>query len=141
MDKTKDLDEVLRDIQRRRNNGEQVRARASHANSQLKHRLGLERKRAPVRADYATVVLGLFLQALNKPERHPVIQLMSDAVEYELGLADFDPEQIKIRFDRMLEDCENDLKEWRRRRAWLKDHKTRLKRAQAARPSDSPLDA
>jgi hypothetical protein len=134
-------DEILRDIQRRRNKAEQVRERATHANAQLKHGRGLEAKRAPSRADYATVVLGHFLLALSQPERHPLIQLMNEAVEKELELAGFDRDQIRIRLDRMCEDYENDLPEWRRRRAWLKDHKARLKRALTAPSADQALDA
>jgi hypothetical protein len=141
MDESADLNEILRDIQRRRNKAEQVRERATHANAQLKHRRGLEAKRAPSRADYATVVLGHFLLALSQPERHPLIQLMNEAVEKELELAGFDRDQIRIRLDRMCEDCENDLPEWRRRRAWLKDHKARLKRALTGPSADQALEA
>jgi hypothetical protein len=141
MDEKTDLDEILRDIHCRRNKAEQVRERAIHADAQLKHRRSLEAKRAPSRADYATVVLGLFLQALSKPERHPIIQLMNGAVEQELELANFDRDQIRIRLDRMCEDCKNDLPEWRRRRAWLKDHKARLKRALAGPSADQARDA
>lgn len=51
MDEKTDLDEVLRDLQRRRNTSEQVRERRKHADSQLKYRMRLEGKRAPTRAD------------------------------------------------------------------------------------------
>jgi hypothetical protein len=141
MDNEIDLDEILRGIQRRRNQAEQVRERATHANAQLKHRQALAAKRAPVRADYATVVLGHFLLALSQPQRHPMIQLMNDAVEKELELAGFDRDQIRIRLDRMCEGCENDLPEWRRRRTWLKDHKARLKRAMAGPSAGQAPDA
>jgi hypothetical protein len=141
MDETTELDEILREMQRRRNKSEQVRERAQHANAQLKHRRTLEAKRAPVRADYATVVLGYFLLALSQPKMHPIIRLMNEAVEKQLELAGFDRDQIRIRLNRMCEDCENDLPEWRRRRAWLKDHKARLKRALAGQSTDRTLDA
>jgi hypothetical protein len=131
MDKSIDLDEVLRDLQRRRNTSEQVRERQKHADAQLKYRMGLEGKRAPTRADFATVVLGIFLQAYSQPVRNRFIQKLAMAIEQQLELAGFDRDQIRIRLDRMCENCEDDLPEWRRRRAWLKDHKTRVRRAQA----------
>jgi hypothetical protein len=141
MDENSDLNETLRDIQRRRNKAGQIRERATHANAQLKYRRGLTAKRAPSRVDYATVVLGFFLLALSQPDRHPLIQLMNEAVEKELELAGFDRDQIRIRLDRMCEDCENDLPEWRRRRAWLKDHMARLKQALTGLSADQALDA
>lgn len=86
-------------------------------------------------------MLGIFLKAYSQPVRHRFIQKLSMAIEQQLELAGFDPEQIAIRLDRMSEDCENDLKESRHRRAWLKDHKTRLKRVQRGRAPDQALDA
>jgi hypothetical protein len=124
--------ELERNLHQLRHTRQQVEKRAKHATVQAKYRAKLALNRAPTRMDFAIVTLGVVLRAIEKNSEHGFVRLLREAIEQELVAADFDQEQVRIRLGRMVEDCSQDLDEWRRSRAWLRTHKARLAKAMAA---------
>jgi hypothetical protein len=63
------------------------------------------------------------------------LRVLRKAIENELGLADFDPEQTQIRLGRLIDDYDDDLMRWRRDRIFFKKNKELLKRAKGGAPA------
>jgi hypothetical protein len=76
------------------------------------------------------VVLGVLLLALKHRRHDRVIRLLLKMVKHELALAGFDPEQVLLRIERMIENCDLDLPNWREAREWRKTDRERKKQLQ-----------
>jgi hypothetical protein len=123
-------DMLFREIERNRMSQRATRKREKHANEQLRYRERLKHKGAPTRADIAVVVLGVLLLALKHRRHDRVIRLLLKMVKHELALAGFDPEQVLLRIERMIENCDLDLPNWREAREWRKADRERKKQLQ-----------
>jgi len=121
--------DLIRALEHSRQSQQQKKLREKHANAQAKYRRRLVQKMAPTRTDFSVVVLATALRAINAAPEQKLVRRFREAIEAELLAANFDQDQIRIRLGRMLEDCDKDLKNWRRAREWRREHATRVARA------------
>jgi hypothetical protein len=127
MDDLNDEDvQLIRELERNRKSQQRKELREQHANAQAKYRLHLARNKAPTRNDFAIVTLGIVLRAIAASPEHALLRLLREGIEEELVKADFDRDQISIRLGKMLEDCNQDLANWRRSREWRRRHAARI---------------
>jgi hypothetical protein len=97
-----------------------------HAADQAKHREDLAEKKAPDREDFGrgalTTILVLYdLACRSSDDENAGLELammLRRGVVENLEQVGFDPEQIKIRFDRMSERPQADRERWRIKRKW-----------------------
>jgi hypothetical protein len=130
-----ELHETIRRIERRRHTEQEKERRARHANAQLRYREKMKKRCAPTRTDFATVTLGVVLLVIQEWADNPFVKLLRAAIEEELVEGDLDRNEIRIRLDRMLEDCAQDLPNWRHARRWNTEHKALVARAMGRAPS------
>jgi hypothetical protein len=100
--------------------------RDKHADAQAKHRAKLRDNGAPSRADIAAVTLAVVLLICKTYPRDRDVKIIRDMIELELRKAEFDDGQIKLRLDRMVDNCDRDLARWRECRAWFEQRRKRM---------------